>query len=1035
MSSGYITIAVFSHPVKQHRNVEMLEIPYCGQSLDELKDKFTPGQTIIGAVDGVQNGVIHDGSEIALVPAAAFPAVPVAGAAWFGYGTFTAFAYALAFNIAVAIGLSYLGGMLFGQSLPDGKEEEGGQTFSWNPRTTQREGIVKPLCYGTNMHYGNVVAKWTDVSDSGDEVLYMILDYGAGPVVGLGSNTVYLQGQESGNYTGVTIQERLGTTNQTCMTGFEQNKLEYRPQELTITYGEAAIEWTTHNNFFDDIEYTLAFPRGLFAYGSDGHAKTWQVGIKVEISEKSADSWTTLLNTTISGNQLNPLYKLYKASEQGFNCIYGTQYDLKFTRTSDLFSEPGKAGEIIQLRSVREVVDTAFTRPGRALLGVTAVGTSRLSGHLNVKWVADDKLVRIFDGTNWGFAFTRNRAWIALDTLTQPIVSGDGASEPYAIERYEGFDPDRIDTGFFYEWAAWCDDLVPSGVGAETEERMTCDIRVDWQTDVWTLVCALAQVGRTHLYWQGNELTGWTDRAKSGDYTDLVTFDNIMLRSWKNAWAGYGEIAGGLDIFYRDSSEGYERKSLPIPNENAGLYTRKIKIEGMGITSRSLAARVGNHTLLRNELIKNVNSTTIYKDAMRYKLGQVVRLQATVPNWGQAYRVVQSQSDTTVQLDRTVKDAKEGDILYIRNYDVTNKVIAVKSYTVSSVLDKVVTIQESWDTGCKPGKNHLCAIGVAGTIKERRIISIVAKVNNYFDVVFETYDPNLFLSDDSTPNIPNADYAWALPVTDLLSEPTSKWEIQELLANIIPDSPDLEIPWLSNCSWTGSLGTTVTWAKRDATAPITFRYRGTTYSITADSTTDEFIYWDPTATTIFSTTDSAATALDTGHWLVCHNKAGVAYPAVPMQIVHGAIIQAKTITAAIGQIDDLAVNTLQIIDNAVTIPISAYTAGDIIIGADWTTVQELSFTSTGEKLFINWSVQVFKYAGDALIPRIKIFRDAVELYDSGADFPEVTTLNFAGSIEDEPGADTFTYYLKAYVGVTNRHKARRRFLYIHELKK
>jgi len=178
---------------------------------------------------------------------------------------------------------------------------------------------------------------------------------------------------------------------------------------------------------------------------------------------------------------------------------------------------------------------------------------------------------------------------------------------------------------------------------------------------------------------------------------------------------------------------------------------------------------------------------------------------------------------------------------------------------------------------------------------------------------------------------------------------------------------------------------------------------------------------------------------------MCVNDEGVPSKIMGIPALHAGFIQAGTITAAGAQIadaaittakiNDLAVETLKIKDNAVTVPISAYTAGDIIIGAGWTTVQELSFTSTGEKLFINWSCQIWKYSGDALIPRIKVFRDAVELYDSGSEFPENIIRNFAGSVEDEPGADTFTYYLKAYIGVTNRHKARRRFLYVHELKK
>lgn len=889
-----IRVVVFHHPVEK-TNITVTDVSCRQQNLAQLKDRFARGQDVAVGLNQrrVNDELLTDtypsaGSVVVFVPMAAGPTVGVIIAAVFWH---------VVVPVAIAYGLSYLGGKLFGQDVKQPSavmEREESQSYGWNPVTTQRQGLPHPMSYGTNMHYGNVVARWTDVDGSGDEILYMILDYGRGPVQGKGGNVVYINDQPSTNYPGVTVQERLGTTDQTAMIGFDKNKLEYRPA-WKITNDDGPATFVTPNNFFDDLEYTLEFPRGLFHFQSDGNTSSHSIGVKVEISEHNENDWTTLLETSVEGDQLSPIYKAYRANAQVADIVvHGKQYDLKVTKTS-ADKSIDKWGDELTLRCVREVVDVAFTRPGKALLGITALATERLSGHINVKWVADGKLVNVYDGMTWAVEFTRNRAWITLDMLTQPIISGDdGSAGPWTIERYEGLDPSRVDLAFFYEWAEWCSDQVVSGDSASpTEDRMPCDIIVDYQTDVWSLVYEISQVGRMYPYWQGNVLTGWVDKIVTG-VTDLITFDNIMVRTWKSSWAGYGEMAGNAEIFFRDALRGYERESLPVPNENAGLYTRVVSIEGAGVTGRALANRVGNHVTQRNRLIKNVNSVRMYKDALRYKLGDVVRLQATVPDWGVSYRVVKSETDNTVELDRTCT-ASPGDIIYIRSYGGSSPEIEIDSYTVDSVSNKVVTIVETWDT--TPVKGNLFAIGAVGDVKLRRIVRMSHAVDNYLDVELETYDETLFDSDDFEPYIDNPDYVWPQPAA-MLVKPLTEQQIRHIVSTMLPPRPNIDIPWMSNLNWDDNSDGSVAWEKRDATEPILFRFRGVSYEIAPNSTTEEFIYWDPDFTTVFRHTNDASTALAVGNWLVCVNHAGVAYPANAVQLLHGAIIQAGTITAA-----------------------------------------------------------------------------------------------------------------------------------------
>lgn len=821
------------------------------------------------------------------------------------------------FVIAVAFyyGLAYLGGVLFGEDLPeaDTGPTADAQSRSWNPHTTQQEGIARPKAYGRNMHHGNIVANWTSVV-SNREKLHMIVEHGDGPTKGIVYDgavpQIFLNDQPIANFDDVDIQERLGTLNQTCMTGFEKTKLEYQQQGAELKKDEPIIV-TTPNDYFDDLEYTILWPNGLYRWGSEGKKrKLGYCRIKVRIREHPDGGWTEISNVNYQLKVIHPLFLLRTVSALWDHVERGKQYDLEFTNLTGPLT---RHTNNVYLKSFREVIDIAFTRPGKALVGIRAVATSQLSGRLDVKVIREDKLVRVWNGSTWSIEHSRNRAWVVYDVFTQPVISGDGnGGGPFTVEYYEGMDPARLDLDFFYAWAEFCSGSVPDGYGGN-EDRIACDTILDFQTDVWTFANEIANIGRAHLYWQGHTLTGWIDKVETS-ITDLVTMNNIMARTWKNAWSEKNTLAGKVEVFFQDSRQGYERTSAPLPNESAGRYTKIISIEGVGITTRGTAIHLANHALLRNQLIRNVNNFRQYKDAFRYHLGDVIRLQHKIPDWGVGYRVLESTAANKVTLDRTCT-ADPGDTLYVRSYNTVLEIVVTDDYIVQSVADKVVTITTAWDVA--PIKNNLCAIGPAGSIQLRRIIKIESAVTNYFDVTVETYDPQLFDADDLVPDNPDQNYIWAQPANPL-TRPVTRGEVIELIGQLVPPPANVDSPVTSNCTWTGSGGDTVTWAATDATEPIIFSYKGESYEIDPDSTTDEFVYWHPAYPTIFSHTDDAAVAVALGRWMMCRNVAGVVWPTIPFSSIHAGVLQAGSITAAYGQIGALAVETLYINDLAVT---------------------------------------------------------------------------------------------------------------------
>jgi sulfur carrier protein ThiS len=880
-------VRCFCHPVESVGAV-IEELDYRRQTLAHLVRRYAPDHQVIVTLDGRpiepdrwKRTRVRIGCRVDIVPAVGFFEGIWAVASWvWGTGVIQ--------NLALAFAFSYLGGMIFGSDVQEAEAASNTrQSHSWDPQTTHQEGIPVPKGYGRNRHSGNIVAQWTDVNEDGDEVLYVIVCLGEGPTAGIVAGQVTIDDQPIGNFPGVEVQERRGTMDQTVMTGFEKHKLEYRPG-TDIVHSNEPVTFTTPNDFLDDLEYTLEAPRGAYYYSKTGTRYSTPINVKVEISERGLDSWTTLATHDIGGESTAPIYKAFRVSDFGFTCQRGKRYDLRYTKITE-DSDDGRRVNAARLRAVREVVDVAFRRPGKVLLGISALATSQLSGDLNnIKCLHDDCIVPVYDGTNWSYRFTRNRAWATLAAATQPVLTGNGDTVPYAVTRYEGTNPANVDLAFFYEWAQWCDDEVPDGKGG-VEARMPCDEIVDAETDVWSLAHDLSETGRAHLYWAGNVLTGWLDRAVDTP-VDLVTCDNIMAGSWKNAWTGSADMAGSVEVYYRDAAAGYERKPRKLSNELAGRYTRVVSVEGVGVTSYALATRVGNHLLQRNALIRNVNAFKMHKDAVRYSLGEVIRLQHRVPKWGSAYRVVRRYAVNAVTFDHPVS-ASAGDLLYLRTYDSSTEQVRTDPYTIASISGSTVVLETNLLVPPQPGD-----IAAVGSVQLRRIIKMVQTPDHYYEITVETYDPRLFESDDLDPELISANYVWpSTPAS--LDRPVTRQDVLDLVRSIATPQPDIEIPWMANLDWTGDGDDTVSWSARDSAAPIEFRYRGVTYAIAPGSTTDMFIYWDPDYTTVFRTTNLSSVALASGHWLMCVNKAGVAYPANAVQLLHAGVLMAGTIRA------------------------------------------------------------------------------------------------------------------------------------------
>lgn len=792
---------------------------------------------------------------------------------------------------AIMVGASYLGGLLFKAKTPKAEEPvEGVESRMWRKHTTQQEGIARPRAYGKNMHHGNIIGKWTDATYN-REVLYLLIDHGDGPTKGVAdlATDVFLNNQPVSNFTSVETQQRLGTMNQTCMIDFDKQKLEYVINNEMLK--DEPVIFTTPNDFFDDIQFTIVWPSGLYRRGRDGDIKLGYCRVRVRIREHGEEEWAaTIYNKLHTPKVTHPLFLACTVSDLWDNVEKGKQYDLEFTNLTGTID---RHVNNISVRSVREVVNTAFTHPGRALVGIRAVATTRLSGNLDVKIIREDRIV--WNGATDTLEYNNNRAWVTWDLLTLPSIDGDGTGpKPYVRKRFDGIDPQYLDLEFFKEWATFCKEGILSGYGVGTEPRAPCNIIIDAFTNVFKKVQDIAAVGRAHLYWAGHLFSGWIDKATT-DPIDLVTTDSMLHKTWKNNWAIKKELAGVMEVLYEDEKQGYERTAAEWANEDAGGFRNIVSVEGVGLKTRGTAIHYAAYLLECNHLIRNVNSFDVAKDGFTHKLGKVLRIQNRTANWGKAFRVMSATIDT-VTVDRNAEsEINIGDALYIRSYSPILKRRETDIYEVDSVSENVITVTENWDIS--PSKGNLIAVG---NVVLRRITKLTSKSNNLFSVEVETYDTDLFKTDEINPNNPNQNYIWPGAVVDLSSLLTPD-EIQERIEqSTVPLAYD-EIPTPSNLSWNDddpNVGD-ISWSKTDADDDITIRYRGESYTIAAGSTDKEFVYWDVTADAglAFQTTPYASVAMAPGCWLIRINEGGEALPAWGQWVIKTPVIGDEAVSA------------------------------------------------------------------------------------------------------------------------------------------
>lgn len=656
----------------------------------------------------------------AMIAIGAFVAPMIAGGAIGGIGFSTGFK-------PIGMALITAGAGLAISALTPGPDRtkisqtdtERSQSYSWNPLSKQEPGIIGKW-YGLNRLHPNIFSVYTSTptpiwttpgtgDDDGvtEHTLYFKGGLCEGPVEGPIADSYLINGQPSDNYPDVSIEFKYGTIDQTAATNFTQEKVEYFPNAKFDYTDDTSYVWTTPDDDFDELEVEILFPQGLYRVDGAGNVATRVVRYKVEVSEKDQDAYTTWFEVRHSNKMTSTCRYVYKTSETyssvnfyTFNSITitnGKQYDIKFTRIA--FSTESMLVHQIESRvgAIREVVDIGFKHPRVCYMGVSALATETLSGTFDVSVEMECSIVNVYDGASWNLEYSNNPAWVVWDILTRPVISGVGDSaDPYVIERYDGISPNNLDLTKFYELAAWCDQLVDDGEGG-TSKRITFNGGFDTLGDPWTAAGRVLEIARSQIYRRGDVYTLAID--KSVNYTQLLASSNIKKGSFVRTYFPANEMVSEIEVNYRDKNALFERTPITLINTSLENITRIHAYDCPGIVETCEAWRYGQYKLALVQYLKSTIELECDIDALAAVLGDRIKVQHTVPEWGiggvvasggAIYIIVEEDivytddSGVTWEVYVRKQDGTENNLTVANDYEtITGVNTGTKTFTIS----------------------------------------------------------------------------------------------------------------------------------------------------------------------------------------------------------------------------------------------------------------------------------------------------------------------------------------------------------------
>lgn len=531
-----------------------------------------------------------------------------------------------------------------------------------------------------------------------------------GEVAGLadGMKSVYLDNTPvqnkngSFNFKNVSLQGRIGGQVQDVLSGFSASEKEVSVSAQVRR--NLPITRTITDSKVSRLRFTIGV-QALSKMEDNGDINGSNVSLLITVGGKSYP-------VTISGK-----YSSQYLQQHTFGNLPPVPFTIKVERLTE-DSNSQKLQNNTLWSSYTEVIDTVFTYPNTALVGVKfdseyfsnlPTRTYDIMG-IKVKIPSNynprtRQYSGVWDGT-FKIDWTDNPAWVLFDIVTNKRYGLGNRLGEFGADKWT-----------LYQVAQYCDQLVPDGFGGK-EPRFTCNAWLTEQRSAYDVINDICSIFRAMPVWNGQQLTVVMDRP----YDPVWTYTNANVEGGEFNYTFSAKKArhNAIQVEYVDKNNSYERTIEYVSDDDSirknGLNIKKIT--AFGCTSRGQAHRTGLWLLQTEKLETKTVTFTVGTEGLMHVPGDIIKVADTYYAGTNIGGRVLAINGKKVTLDREIAVNGNSYFSYInqnaRHQDI--KIISAKGAEVT--LDQAPTGLEAYGVWSLSTQQVTSQLFKALTVKE-----------------------------------------------------------------------------------------------------------------------------------------------------------------------------------------------------------------------------------------------------------------------------------------------------------------------------
>lgn len=463
-----------------------------------------------------------------------------------------------------------------------------------------------------------VEAKETSRSKQLVKIVEILSD---GEVAGLanGMKSVYLDNtpvqnsNNSYNFKNFSLQGRVGSQVQGVLGGFNTSE-----KEVSVgaqVKNNLPITRTITDSKVSRLRFTIGV-QSLSNIEENGDIKETEVNLAITIGG-------TVYPVTIFGK-----YSSQYLQQHTFKNLPPAPFTIKVERlTADSNSQRLQNNTVWS--SYTEVIDTEFTYPNTALIGVKFDSEyfgnipNRTYDLLGIKVKIPSnynpktrQYSGVWDGT-FKIDWTDNPAWVLFDIVTNKRYGLGNRLGEFGADKWT-----------LYQVAQYCDQLVPDGFGGR-EPRFTCNAWLTEQRSAYDVINDICSIFRAMPVWNGQQLTVVMDRPADPVWT--YTNANVDESGFNYTFSAKKSRHNAIQVEYADKDNSYERAIEYVSDDDSirknGLNVKKIT--AFGCTSRGQAHRTGLWLLQTEKLETKTVTFTVGAEGLMHIPGDIIKIADT----------------------------------------------------------------------------------------------------------------------------------------------------------------------------------------------------------------------------------------------------------------------------------------------------------------------------------------------------------------------------------------------------------------------